>query len=96
MIKSELDKIALQNDINSCVNWATTWKTSFNSSKCKVMLFNKPKDELNTAFVTNTECPTPDYTMCDNHGFNQTLEVTPIERDLGILLNNKLDWSDQI
>ena len=93
-LKSDQDRINLQADINSCVAWAALWKMSFNASKCKVMTFKKRSNNiLNTAFIFDSDS---NYTMCNDYGDVQILEETSVERDLGILLDNRLNWSHQI
>ena len=40
-IHSELDHIALQNDLNNLVTWASKWQMDFNISKCKILQVSK-------------------------------------------------------
>ena len=38
VVESEEDVLALQNDIDTMMEWAKTWEMVFNVSKCKVLL----------------------------------------------------------
>jgi ribonuclease P/MRP protein subunit RPP40 len=41
IIKSELDNMGLQDDLNILKEWTNEWQIKFNSLKCKVMHFGK-------------------------------------------------------
>ena len=60
IIKNNMDKITLQEDLDSLVNWSKDWKMCFNYDKCKVMSIkkNKSKNTLPSKTPKNSE-----YTM---------------------------------
>ena len=74
----------LQEDIDKCVKWARTWLMKFNTAKCKVMHVGKGKKKSTHA-----------YTMPDGAGITHTLEVTRVERDLGVLVSDDLQFGPQ-
>ena len=105
VIKDSHGYFLLQDDIYSLVEWSHKWKMSFNEEKCKVMFFGEQKfDQLNCAFVWNDgDSETDPNFDTDPHGRhyrfkmnNVALYETVVERDLGILVDNKLNWSNQI
>jgi ribonuclease P/MRP protein subunit RPP40 len=105
VIRDPTDKDILQQDIDALVCWSQTWKMSFNERKCKVMHFEKKyTDHLNEAFNTTTSDPNWDvdpnqrhqlFTMKDQNGIAHVLGETSSERDLGIIIDNKLKWKRQ-
>ena len=107
IIKEEQDKVQLQTDIDALVNWSKNWLMSFNEGKCKVLFFERKKsNELNLAFhcadIDDPNCLVDPhnrhqrFTMQDSSGKFHILEESTLERDLGILVDNRLDWSSQI
>jgi len=95
-IKKLGDRDLLQSDINRLTDWATRWKMCFNEDKCKVMIFDKRKhNQMNTAFIEDVDSFSG-FTMTDQLGIVHDLKETEVERDLGIMINNKLRWADQI
>jgi hypothetical protein len=93
IIKNKLDKKILQDDLNTLVNWSKDWHMSFNYDKCKVMNICKN----NSAKVAESESPVKsDYKMdVIGNVERHTLEVTRVERDLGIQLSADLKWHTQ-
>ena len=106
IIRDDSDKIALQKDLDALAKWSKEWRMCFNESKCKVMHFSRARlDTLNEGFCVDPSDPLLEcdsnsrhsrYTMTDHHGVVHTLEETTVERDLGILVDNKLRWRNQI
>ena len=99
----------MQADIDNLVLWSNTWKMSFNEDKCKVMFFDKRKNnQLNEAFScdqyisddlnsdSDPQFIHQRFTMTDPSNNTHILGETTTERDLGILVDNRLKWSDQI
>jgi hypothetical protein len=82
-IKSPSDCDTLQDDIDKCCAWASKWLMNFNIAKCKVMHVGRDANEPHT------------YTMTDQDGVKRALEVTKLERDLGVLVSNDLKFSAQ-
>jgi hypothetical protein len=97
VIKSPADLILLQNDLNGLVEWANTWHMCFNEDKCKAMFIDKRRHNLlNTAF--NEELPGThfEFTMNDKQGNVHVLDETSTERDLGVMIHNRLLWHSQV
>ena len=61
---------------------------SFNVSKCKVLEIKSNK--ISTLLAQN------DLSMADADGSRIDLIKTNSEKDLGVVLNNKLKWNDHI
>jgi hypothetical protein len=87
VIRSNRDIERLQTDLDSLVVWANEWKMKFNISKCKSLEFhyNKPK-------VLDNDLS---FTMAQD-GVRTKLESTKWDKDLGVTLNSKLNFSDHI
>jgi hypothetical protein len=76
----------------------------FNEDKCKVMFIDRRHNNLlNTAFSSDNDDDKFDpltghriFTMTGQNGLVHHLEESATERDLGILINTKLKWDDQI
>ena len=75
----------LQSDIDTLNNWCISNKMKFNTDKCKVLTVGKSEP-----MITN-ELPfcKYSYTLGD-----KILDYTSCERDLGILINERLDWHE--
>ena len=76
------DQQHLQKDLDELVKWAETWKMKFNASKCKVLHIGR----------TN---PQHEYTMREGSE-TTTLEVTALEKDLGIYVDPEMKFSQHI
>ena len=74
----------MQNDVDKLVEWSRKWKLGFNEDKCKIMNIGNSK-------IGKTE-----VNMISSNGEIKSIKETSVERDLGIMLNNKLDWNDQV
>lgn len=74
----------LQADINACATWARTWLMLFNIAKCKVMHVGRGSNKSSY-----------EYTMPDKDGTPCPLEVTHLERDLGVLISDDLKLEAQ-
>lgn len=85
VIKSPSDLESIQLDIDRAVEWSQRWLMRFNLSKCKVMHVGRSNNKS-----------TQDYTMQDSTGARHTLEVTSVERDLGVLISNDLKLRPQV
>jgi hypothetical protein len=93
IIKNSMDKILLQNDLDTLVNWSKEWKMCFNYDKCKVMCIKKNKSK-NTVLSKTPKIS--DYTMeIFGNDERHKLEETQVERDLGIQLSDDLKWHTQ-
>lgn len=79
---SEEDVISLQNDLDKLCDWSRTWQLEFNSSKCKVMHLGNQQEHAK-------------YFMQDGQDRKEITEVCE-EKDLGVLIDNKLKFSQHI
>ena len=60
IIRNSQDKIVLQDDLDTLVNWSKDWKMCFNYDKCKVMGI---KSNYNKNTVVEKTPIKSDYTM---------------------------------
>ena len=63
--------------------WSTKWKLLSNLDKCKVMTLGHPPD-------------VSDYTMTQNDGKHISVQRSHLERDLGIMIDSELNFSEHI
>jgi hypothetical protein len=107
IIKDSSDLDLLQQDIDNLVKWSKTWHMCFNEEKCKVMFIERKKcfDLDKAVLVDPDENPNWEtdqfgshrkFTMCSETGQIHILSETTVERDLGILVDNRLLWHHQI
>lgn len=82
-ISKNADRQQLQSDIDNLVTWSTKWKLLFNLDKCKVMTLGHPLD-------------VSDYTMTQNDGKRISVQRSYLERDLGIMIDSELNFSEHI
>ena len=85
VIKTAEDVENLQNDINAAHAWSQRWLMRFNISKCKVMHVGRDKVRS-----------TAEYFMMNEQGNQQELEVTRVERDLGVMISDDLKLGHQV
>ena len=81
-VNSDVDKEALQRDINALLQWSEDWQMAFNSDKCKVVHFGRS----NPQFV---------YTMGGDAPGGTVLEHSKEEKDLGVLTHDSLKPTSQ-
>ena len=79
-IDSELDHIALQDDLTSLQKWADMWGMQFNPTKCYVMKVGRRRSL--SSWI---------YTLCDH-----PLEQVAKNPYLGLLLSEDLKWAPHI
>ena len=82
--KNSNDQKSLQDDVDILVDWSRTWQMEFNEDKCKVM-------DIGSSRLGKTV-----ITMERKSGERVILEETNSERDLGVYINSKLKWDDQV
>jgi hypothetical protein len=82
-IKGEMDINKLQNDLFAVGDWCRTWGMRLNVEKCKVMQFGKSN-------------PKEIYCMTDSAGYENEIEETNLERDLGVIVGNDLKWREHV
>ena len=81
-IKSIDDRNNIQQTIDRMYDWSQTWQLHFNNSKCQILHIgsNNPKYEY---FIGQDQTRT-------------TLATTTLEKDLGVLVDNDLNFEDHI
>ena len=70
----------LQDDIDAVTRWAADWRLKLNPSKCRTFKITLKRDVVPSAYQIN----------------GRTLEEVSSIRDLGVILDRKLTFSDQI
>jgi hypothetical protein len=86
-IQSGADISVIQSDLDKLSDWASSSGMTFNVKKCKIMKIGKCPD-----IVTEQVS----FTMRDNLGVRRVLEEVAEERDLGVVWQNNLKWSEHI
>jgi hypothetical protein len=86
-IQSNEDINVIQSDLDKLSNWAKLSGMTFNVNKCKIMRVGKCPVEV-TENVT--------FAMSDNLGVRRVLEEVTEERDLGVVWQNNLKWSEHV
>ena len=71
---------SIQSDLDSFGEWAKTWRLEFNVEKCKVLHFGRNN-------------PRWQYSMSANAGVRQPLSESPSERDLGVVVDEDLNFN---
>ena len=82
-VMTDLDCLSLQQDIDNIEEWASKWQLTFHPKKCTTMRIGD-------------KCPKYNYTMTANDGTIVQLEETVMEKDLGVVVDNKLTVSQHI
>ena len=81
-IKSEVDRRNLQHSIDMMFKWTQEWQLHFNKSKCKILHIGENN---------------PKYTYFIGDGDDRKeIETCEIEKDLGILVDNDLNFESHI
>ena len=76
--KNNEDRIRLQEDLESLDKWSRTWQIQFNTEKCKVMHIGVKNSHYEYSISS------------DNHPI--ILESTECEKDLGVHIDNELNF----
>ena len=71
--------------IDTLNNWCISNKMKFNTDKCKILTVRKSEP----MFTNELPFCKYSYTLGD-----KILDYTSCERDLGILINERLDWHE--
>ena len=82
-VTTDLDCLSLQQDIDNIEEWASKWQLKFHPKKCKTMRIGDKYPKYN-------------YTMTAEDGTIVQLEETVVEKDLGVVVDNKLTFSHHI
>jgi hypothetical protein len=80
-VKDASNKMQLQNDLDSLVDWADAWQLLFNADKCKVLHLGKNNEQQA-------------YSM-RRHGCNERVMEgkSCVEKDLGVCVDKELNFS---
>jgi hypothetical protein len=87
VVRSDVDVTKMQSDLDKLVEWSKINKMSFNAKKCKVMTFGKYPPGVTQPIR---------LTMGDNTNEAHVLEEVTEERDLGVIWQNNLKWSEHV
>ena len=79
-IDSVADCINLQNDLDLLYNWSCKWNLKFNAKKCKILSICRSKNPVHFYYNIN----------------GQILEKVQNIRDLGVIVDSDLKWSNHI
>ena len=79
-IASQQDALALQEDLNSLLDWEQQWGMEFHPQKCQVLRVSLKKNEI-----------AANYNIREH-----TLERVNDAKYLGVILNEKLSWNSHI
>jgi len=80
-ITSENDRDQLQCDLDKLQHWSNKWQLRFNATKCKVMHIGLRNPKFQ-------------YTMGNDN--KVILEETTVEKDLGVHVDNQLNFSEHV
>ena len=81
-INGVTDCLELQADLNKLQDWANKWQMKFHPEKCRVLRMG-------------SNPPPFEYPMTENN-ITTTLEVSPVEKDLGVLVDHRLKFKQHI
>ena len=80
VINSDMDSEEFQKQINALFQWSVTWQLHFHPDKCHILKLGNKPDE--TAYTIGTD---------ENL---KILEESTEEKDLGVVIDNKLNFSN--
>lgn len=81
VIHNQHDRDILQQDLSNLKDWAENWKLQFNASKCKILHIG----------INN---PHHEYHMGETGA--PPLEITTLEKDLGVLMDPELKFTEHV
>ena len=81
-ITCDEDQVILQNDINNLYKWSVENKMNFHPSKCKVLAVTNKRLTYSLPFY--------EFIYMLN---GSPLDYAESEKDLGVIINGKLNWS---
>ena len=84
VIKDAEDNKSLQKDLDSAHHWSSIWQLYFNEKKCKLLHIGRTNEKHTYHLQKSTE---DGETKVD-------LEITELEKDLGVHVDPKLNFSD--
>ena len=77
-ISSFNDCLLLQQDISSVQTWCRTWNLPLNTGKCNALRFASKQGQDSYQYLLD----------------NAKIQLTKVQRDLGIIVKDDLSWSD--
>ena len=80
IIRSQLDRDILQQDLSTLYQWSETWGMKFNTKKCKHLCITNKRNRLETSCNLGTE----------------RIPLSTEEKDLGVLVSHNLSWHNHI
>ena len=83
MIKIKDDKALLQKALNEVVDWSNIWLLSLNIIKCMVLCIRRNNESINEYFI-------------HNNGVASKLENFNHIKDLGVIIDNRLNFNKHI
>ena len=83
MIKIKDDKALLQKVLNEVVDWSNIWLLSLNIIKCMVLCIRRNNESINEYFI-------------HNNGVDSKLENVNHIKDLGVIIDNRLNFNEHI
>ena len=83
MIKIKGDKVLLQKALNEVVDWSNIWLLSLNIIKCMVLCIRRNNESINEYFI-------------HNNGVASKLENVNHIKDLGVIIDNRLNFNEHI
>ena len=79
----------LQKDLDNLYQWSNTWQLRFHPEKCKVLsLGNRPPEDIPKLHLYSQQS--------DGSLVEIPLQETSSEKDIGVFIDNKLTFKDQI
>ena len=79
-VRCNEDVLALQRGLNAVAHWATDWKLKLYASKCKSFKITLKRKMIDSSYSIN----------------GTTLESVTSIRDLGVIIDQKLDFTDHV
>ena len=83
LIREAEDAAELQQDLNAACDWTIDWQLMFHPDKCKVVRLGKDNKKFN-------------YTIKDQNGVIHPVTESEGEKDLGILIDSKLNFQEHV
>ena len=92
-ISSSIDTTSLQTDLNSIITWSANNNMQLNKDKFELVSHRQIKNSSSITFLQEL----PFYNLYNEYSTGDAyISPTNCVRDLGVMINNKLDWGDHI
>ena len=92
LIKNHEDRVQLQKDITKMVEWSNTWLLKFHPENCKMMHIGKYEVTGDEPVLEKRDGIVKFIYSMENH----PLEYTKCEKDLGVHVDDKLNFESHI